>query len=114
MEFKSIEAELFQATKLITRDEVAVQHRFYIEAADHTLRDVIQSSKPFGGITVVLGGDFKKTLPVVQKGRREQIMGILFKSYVLWRDVNVLKLTQNMGLKIRDPDRIAFAEYFLH
>ncbi|XP_026381746.1 uncharacterized protein LOC113276364 [Papaver somniferum] len=113
VDFDSIEAELFRATKLIIWDEVAMQHRFCIEAVDRTLRDVRSSSEPFGGITVVLGGDFKQTLPVVQKGRREQIIDASVRSSVLWRDVNVLKLTQNMRLESQDPDSIAFAEYLL-
>ncbi|XP_026409736.1 uncharacterized protein LOC113304815 isoform X1 [Papaver somniferum] len=113
VDFDSIEAELFRATKLIIWDEVAMQHLFCIEAVDRTLRDVRSSDQPFGGITVVLGGDFKQTLPVVQKGRREQIIDASIRSSVLWRNVNVLKLTQNMRLESQDPDSIAFAEYLL-
>ncbi|XP_026451094.1 uncharacterized protein LOC113351294 [Papaver somniferum] len=111
VDFDSIEVELFPSTKLIIWDEVAMQN--CIEAVDRTLRDVRSSDEPSGGIIVVLGGDFKQTFPVVQKGRREQIIDASIRSSVLWRDVNVLKLTQNTRLESQDPDSIAFAEYLL-
>ncbi|XP_028091417.1 ATP-dependent DNA helicase PIF4-like [Camellia sinensis] len=55
---QSLQAELFRETKLIIWDEVPMQHRHCVEAVDRTFRDTCDSEKPFGGITVVLGGDF--------------------------------------------------------
>lgn len=55
---QSLQAELFRETKLIIWDEVPMQHRHCVEAVYRTLRDIRDSEKPFGGITVVLGGDF--------------------------------------------------------
>ncbi|XP_028072245.1 ATP-dependent DNA helicase PIF7-like [Camellia sinensis] len=49
-------------------------HRHCVEAVDRTLRDTCDSEKPFGGITVLLGGDFRQILPVITKGVREQII----------------------------------------
>ncbi|XP_028117858.1 ATP-dependent DNA helicase PIF1-like [Camellia sinensis] len=72
---QSLQAELFRETKLIIWDEVPMQHRHCVEAVDRTLRDTCDSEKPFGGITVVLGGDFRQILPVITKGVREQIIG---------------------------------------
>ena len=37
-----------------------MQHRYCIEAVDRTLQDICGNGKSFGGITVVLGGDFRK------------------------------------------------------
>ncbi|XP_028106139.1 uncharacterized protein LOC114305254, partial [Camellia sinensis] len=50
-------------------------HRHCVEAVDRTLRDTCDSEKPFGGITVVLGGDFRQILPIITKGVHEQIIG---------------------------------------
>ncbi|XP_026459439.1 uncharacterized protein LOC113360107 [Papaver somniferum] len=113
VKYELMEGELFRNTKLIIWDEVAMQHRFCIEAVDRTLRDVRKNTKAFGGITVVLGGDFKQTLPVVQKGRREDIVGSSIRGSVLCNNVNVLRLMQNMRLESGDPENIAFAEYLL-
>ncbi|XP_028079903.1 uncharacterized protein LOC114281590 [Camellia sinensis] len=55
---QSLQAELFRETKLIIWDEVPMQHRHCVEAIDRTLRDICDCEKPFGGITIVLGGDF--------------------------------------------------------
>ena len=55
---QSLQAELFRETKLIIWDEISMQHRHCVEPDDHTLRDICDSEKSFGGITIVLGGDF--------------------------------------------------------
>ncbi|XP_074376704.1 uncharacterized protein LOC141718223 [Apium graveolens] len=57
-------AELIKHTSLIIWDEAPMQHRYAFECLDRSLRDIMKSvdpkrySMPFGGITVVLGGDF--------------------------------------------------------
>lgn len=84
---QSLQAELFRETKLIIWDEVPMQHRHCIEAADRTLRDICDSEKPFGGITVVLGGDFRQILPVIPKGVREQIVNASLRHSVLWKHI---------------------------
>ena len=55
-----------------------------VEALDNSLRDIMGwSSLPFGGKTIVLGGDFRQVLPVVRKGSRAQIVGAsLQRSYL--------------------------------
>ena len=65
---QSMHAELFKSTKLIIWDEVPMQHRHCVEAVDRTLQDIYDNERPFGGITVVLGGDFRQILPVIPKG----------------------------------------------
>lgn len=58
-------SELIQQTSLIIWDEAPVNHKHCFEALDRTLRDIRTSdgqdlgSRQFGGITVVLGGDFR-------------------------------------------------------
>ena len=63
-------AELFKKTKLIIWDEVSMQHKYCVEAVDRTLQDICDDKQSFGGITVVLGGDFRQILPVIPKGVR--------------------------------------------
>ena len=68
-------SELIEQTALIIWDEAPVNHRHCFEALDLTLRDIMSSrdqalaNKQFGGITVVLGGDFRQTLPVITNGK---------------------------------------------
>ena len=61
-------AALLRQTTLIVWDEATMHHRKGYEALDRTLRDICGKDLPFGGIVVLLAGDFCQTLPVVQKG----------------------------------------------
>jgi hypothetical protein len=81
-------------------------NRRCFEALDRSLRDIISQINsqakeiPFGGKVVVLGGDLRQILPVIENGTRTQIIdAAIIKSY-LWKYVQVLKLTENMCLKI--------------
>ena len=56
-----------------------------LEVIDCTLRSLRNDSRPFGGVTVVVSGDFCQ-LPVVKK------------SHLLWRYATELKLTINTRL----------------
>ena len=105
-------AELIKKTDLIVWDEAPMQDRFGPEAVDHTLQDIRNNSRPFGGITTVFGGDFRQILPVKINGSRETtVASCLLKSF-LWRNIKVLHLTQNMRLST-DPDDAAYANWLL-
>ncbi|XP_057808815.1 uncharacterized protein LOC131023286 [Salvia miltiorrhiza] len=58
-------AELIVKCKLIIWDEAPMMHKFCFEALDRGLRDIMRfvnpssASTPFGGKTVVFGGDFR-------------------------------------------------------
>ncbi|KAI8554873.1 hypothetical protein RHMOL_Rhmol05G0130700 [Rhododendron molle] len=110
---QSIHVELFRQTKLIIWDEVPMQHKHCVEAVDRTLRDICNCEKPFGGITVVLGGDFRQILPVITKGVREQIVNASLRHSVLWKEINVLTLNVNMRLDQADQGNANFAKFLL-
>ena len=48
--------------------------RATIEVLDHLLDDLMDSKDIFGGKVVVLGGDFRQTLPFVQKGTKNKMI----------------------------------------
>ncbi|XP_066315160.1 ATP-dependent DNA helicase PIF1-like [Miscanthus floridulus] len=97
-------ADLLTKTSLILWDEAPMAHRNCFEALDKSLRDVLRFTnenslkKPFGGMTFVLGGDFRQILPVVPKGRREHTINASIKRSYLWQHFEVFKLTKNMRL----------------
>ena len=65
--------DILQAT-LITWDEAPMMSRYVFKAVDRTLRDLTQQPDlPFGGKTVVLGGDFRQCLPVVPRAQPEEL-----------------------------------------
>jgi hypothetical protein len=94
-------ADLLRRTKLIIWDEAPMTHKHAYEALDRTLRDVMTTSseKPFGGKTIVFGGDFRQVLPVIQKGTREEIVDASLNHSYIWEHCRVLRLTTNMRLK---------------
>ncbi|KAL7085708.1 hypothetical protein ACP275_14G295400 [Erythranthe tilingii] len=92
---------------LIIWDEATMANRHSIESLDAVLRDLCDASLPFGGKLVLLGGDFRQTLPVVVRGSRESTIGACITSSPLWRDVTRLQLSENMRAR-EDPDFIAF------
>jgi hypothetical protein len=106
-------ADLIRATRAIIWDEVGAQHRHAVEAVDRTLRDICSNPWPFGGITVVLGGDFLQTLPVVPRGSREDIVDATIQHSVLWENFEVLRLHQNMRLEQGDVAAQEFARWLL-
>ncbi|XP_042027196.1 uncharacterized protein LOC121774371 [Salvia splendens] len=97
-------AELIVRAKLIIWDEAPMIHKHCVEAVDRTFRDIMRvcnersTDKPFGGKTVVFGGDFRQILPVVPKGSRQDVVNAALNSSYLWRNCTVLRLTKNMRL----------------
>jgi len=66
MEKDSPRADLVRAAKLIILDEAPMMHRWCFEAVDRSMRDIMSKNdplnefRPFGGMTVVLGRDFRQ------------------------------------------------------
>ena len=91
---------------VIVWDEVVMAHRHAIEAAERSLRDLMNNAFPFGGKVVVLSGDFRQILPVIPGGSRPQIVNACFKSSGLYSKCQMMQLTENMRLRalLQDPN----------
>ncbi|PNY14174.1 ATP-dependent DNA helicase PIF1 [Trifolium pratense] len=102
---KGKKEQLLAMACLIIWDEAPMINRLAFEAFERCMRDIMNkivegSSKlPFGGKTIVLGGDFRQILPVVPKGGRADVVHATINSSPLWNRCSVLKLTQNMRLQ---------------
>ncbi|DAZ96572.1 TPA: hypothetical protein N0F65_011796, partial [Lagenidium giganteum] len=59
---------------------------------------------PFGGKTVIFGGDFRQTLPIVLRAGRADIVDACIKRSYMWQTVQVLKLTINMRIRVGNAD----------
>ncbi|XP_035834248.1 uncharacterized protein LOC110888836 [Helianthus annuus] len=99
-------ANLLYEAKLIIWDEAPMIHKHAFEALDRTMKDVLSvfdsrnSELPFGGKTIVFGGDFRQILPIVQNGSRQDIVNASLCSSHIWSSCKVLKLTTNMRLSV--------------
>ncbi|XP_054795045.1 uncharacterized protein LOC129300500 [Prosopis cineraria] len=91
-------AYLLQQTELIIWDEAPMIRRHCIEAFDRSLKDIMHCDLPFGGKSIVMGGDFRQILPVIPKGSRADIVNASISSSYLWSYCKIYKLTKNMRL----------------
>ena len=66
--------QVIQETSITIWDEVPMQHKLAIDAVDRTMREIRATDRPFGGITMLFGGDFRQTLPVILHGNRQQVV----------------------------------------
>ena len=81
-----------------------------VEALDSSMRDIMgRRDVPFGGKTVVFGGDFQQVLPVVRKGMRPRITGTALCNSYLWECIRQLRLVRNM----RAQSDLEFTEFLL-
>jgi hypothetical protein len=113
-------ADLIKQTSLIIWDEALMTHKAAFEALDRTLRDLLSlhspdtKELPFGGKVVVLGGDPRQILPVIEGGSRSEIVAAAICNSKLWSHVTVLTLTQNMRLLspiLTEQDKLELAEF---
>ena len=107
---QSAHAELMRQTSLICWDEVLMSNKQHIECVDRSLRDILKVDKPFGGITVVFGGDPRQILPAIRHGDRPRIVQACVKSSHLWKKVHQINLKTNMRVH---PEEVEFSYYLL-
>nr|XP_040249639.2 uncharacterized protein LOC109743262 [Aegilops tauschii subsp. strangulata] len=103
-------AKLLRMASLILWDEATMTKRQAVEALDNSMRDITgRRDRPFGGKTVVFGGDFRQVLLVVRRGSRGQIIDATLRSSHLWKGMRQLRLVTNT----RAHNDTWFADYLL-
>jgi hypothetical protein len=96
--------KLIQTLPLIIWDEALMTNKIAFEALDKTLCDILSSHSsensnlPFGGKLVILGGDIRQTLPVIEGGLCSQIINSAIVNSSLWPHVTILHLKRNTRL----------------
>ncbi|GFX98538.1 ATP-dependent DNA helicase [Trichonephila clavipes] len=100
--------------KFLVRDESTMSHKKAIEALNRTLEDLRDSIDIMGGMVVLLAGDFRQTLPVIQRGTPADEIQACIKSSNLWLRVEKLSLKTNMRVHLHnDVDSGLYAEMLL-
>ena len=90
-------AKLIEIILFILWDETLMSNKYCFEALDKTLQDLRNNfQQPFGGMIVILGGDFWKILPVIPLGKKEQIIDATITNSYLWPYFQILTLRENM------------------
>lgn len=96
MTMTSPDADLIRKAKLIILDEATMAPNSAITCIDRLLQDIMQNKRAFGGKALVLGGDFRQTLPVIPHGSRSSIVEASLKSNKLWEKIKILTLKNNV------------------
>ena len=89
-------------------DEAPQLHVEYYVDLHEFLQELMDNSAPFGGVSMVLSGDFKQTLPIVRRANQlSQIRACLKSDDMIWSifEDNQYYLTENMRLKKEDCDK---------
>ncbi|GFX51129.1 ATP-dependent DNA helicase [Trichonephila clavipes] len=72
---------LLQQCKLIEWDVCTMSHKRAIEELDSCLQDIQRNGMLMGGVVVLLAGDFRQTLPVIEKGTAADETNAYLKIY---------------------------------
>ena len=93
-------SRVIQEGKATVVDEAPMTNKLAFEALDRTLRDLTGKDRPMGGICMLLCGDFRQILPVIQGGTRGNIVDSCLKKSFLWDHVIVKHLHTNMRVHL--------------
>ncbi|GBP87697.1 ATP-dependent DNA helicase pif1 [Eumeta japonica] len=99
--------KLLMQCKLIVWDECTMAHKKSLEALNFTLKDLRRNNNIFGGLMILLAGDFRQTLPVVPRGTPADELNACLKASPLWNNVKKLSLTTNMRVQLQNDQSAA-------
>ncbi|QQP50759.1 ATP-dependent DNA helicase, partial [Caligus rogercresseyi] len=94
------EANVLKETRLIVWDEATMAHKNALYALDKSLKDIRSNDSLFGGVVLLLAGDFRQTLPIIPRGTPADEINACLKSSHLWRFVESMQLTTNMRSRL--------------
>ncbi|GFU56508.1 ATP-dependent DNA helicase [Trichonephila clavipes] len=106
--------KVLQTCQIIIWDECTMSHKKALETLDRTLRDFRGNIRIFGGVLILLSGDFRQTLPIIPRSTPAHELHACLKSSVLWRHLQKLTLKTNMRVQLqRDASAGNFAKQLM-
>ncbi|UYV69336.1 hypothetical protein LAZ67_6003266 [Cordylochernes scorpioides] len=102
MRMTSDDAKQIREANVIIYDEATMAPKDALRCINNLLKEIMQNEKPLGGKTIVFGGDFRQTLPVVPHGTQAAIVESSIKFHPLWKKNNILILDNN--IRSIDPE----------
>jgi len=118
MSLASVDARILMQASLLVWDEAPNAPKAAFDAVDQLLRDMApglagrNGSLPFGGMTVLLGGDFRQLPPVLRRMPREDVPAFTLAACSFFQD----KLaTHHFSLQgnMRARTDVAYSDYCL-
>ena len=94
---RSGKAALMRQIALVVWDEAFMVHRYGFEAVARMFRDLRNNRESaFGGVTMLILGDLRQTLPVMPRGSRVQIVNSCLTKSKVWTAFTRIILQKNM------------------
>lgn len=75
-----------EEAKVLIIDEISMLHHYRLDMIDRVLKHIKKSSEPFGGMQIVLCGDFFQLPPVTRMGDQEALFAFESQS---WKDAKI-------------------------
>ncbi|EGT52382.1 hypothetical protein CAEBREN_18254 [Caenorhabditis brenneri] len=92
---ESPEAEHLRRIGCIIWDEVCMSDRRIIYSVDTLFKQLKNNTLSFGGVQIIMGGDWRQTLPIVDGVKGFGVTNFVIKNTELWKSIEKFKLTQN-------------------
>ncbi|GBN30867.1 hypothetical protein AVEN_47678-1 [Araneus ventricosus] len=98
MRSTSPKADKLRQAVLNIIDEITMLTKEGLRCIDSLLRDLMNNDKPFGGKVIIIGGDFRQTLPVIPRanGSRRNLIEAIYNENL--NDMEVEQLTKRAVL----------------
>ncbi|KAI2514302.1 helicase [Fragilaria crotonensis] len=96
-------AEVLKVAKLLIIDEITMLKGVGLDVLSQSLCDLLEcADAPFGGLVVIMGGDFRQVLPVLSHAGRATIVHSTVLQSKVWQtsSVNIMQLSENMRLRM--------------
>lgn len=100
----SLEGKRLAQTSLFIFDEATMIPLWMFNYIDKLLRDVTGCTNPFGGKTVVFGGDFRQCLPVLDTNDKFVIVSSCISSSPLWDQFTRIHLRKNVRVLANETE----------
>lgn len=90
-----------QKNKIIFWDQVSMVHKNQFNLVEKSLQQIHNSTESFGGIKVVIMGDFRQILSIVKGASRNDIYEVVIKRHFSCSKFSTLSLKINVRIMIK-------------
>jgi hypothetical protein len=113
-----INAESAQGLRLrqadvVLFDEISMVNKWALTAIDNLFKDIMRNNLPFGGKVIVVGGDFRQLLPVLEHSDQEMQIDACAIYSPLWTLFHAFKLIQNKRVTNDSREKAQFLEWLM-
>ena len=95
--------EIIEKTDILIIDEVSMLHDYRLDMVDEVCRLVRRKDEPFGGIQVIMSGDFFQLPPINREGSRQ---GSFVINSQVWRELDPVILYLDEQFRQRQGDEL--------